>query len=282
MISPEKMKLVPDYRAELKSIFAQRKLEFGRSFSMSKVAMACRVQKTYLSRVLNGGAHLTADQLYLVSRQLMLDANEENRIALLGEFGRCSLAERRRQLFQSIKEIEQMRKRTESHVTCSTIQSDNQNFTSEYYLTPEAQIVHIFLTVERYAKNTKLISKDLDMDEEQLAKLIRLLEKLGIIEFRGGMYHAVQHNLHLSKDSAVFLSHRVLVRLLAIEKLRKSKFSSTYTFSATLSANEKARSAIQEHFFNFLKEVEQIVKLAPSEEVYQLNFDLFPWSGSRA
>ena len=48
-------------------------------------------------------------------------------------------------------------------------------------------------------------------------------------------------------------------------------------YSVTFSAEERIRARIHEAFLKFLREVEPLVRESPAQEVYQMNFDLFPW-----
>jgi hypothetical protein len=60
-------------------------------------------------------------------------------------------------------------------------------------------------------------------------------------------------------------------------QLLKIKKDMRTTLFVTFSADEKTRLQIHDRFLEFIRDIEDLVKMAPSENVYQLGFDLFPW-----
>jgi len=53
-----------------------------------------------------------------------------------------------------------------------------------------------------------------------------------------------------------------------------------YSLSVIMTADPKMQAKLRARFLDFLKDAEAMVKDAPSEELYQMNFDLFCWSKS--
>jgi len=51
----------------------------------------------------------------------------------------------------------------------------------EYYLDPMNQIVHISLSIDRYAKNTALLARDLGISRSRLASVLANLENMQVI-----------------------------------------------------------------------------------------------------
>jgi len=68
------------------------------------------------------------------------------------------------------------------------------------------------------------------------------------------------------------------LRLKALDRISSLAAKDTYNFSVVFTADEDVRRRVQGRFLRFLKEVEDEVKQARAEDVYQLNFDLFKWS----
>ncbi len=50
-----------------------------------------------------------------------------------------------------------------------------------------------------------------------------------------------------------------------------------YNFTVSFTANEEAKEKIRLEFLKMLNFIEKAVTQAPSEKLYQMNFDLFKW-----
>lgn len=66
-----------DYKILLKNSLETKKSSLGRAFTYESMAKACRIQKTYLSRVLNRDGDLSRDQLYRACEFLGFSAAEK-------------------------------------------------------------------------------------------------------------------------------------------------------------------------------------------------------------
>ena len=65
-----------DYRKLLKEALLYKKSKFGQEFSFQAMSIACRLQKTYLSKVLNHHGNLDEDQVYLACQFLGFEEDE--------------------------------------------------------------------------------------------------------------------------------------------------------------------------------------------------------------
>jgi hypothetical protein len=265
-----------DYKAAIKWSLTQLKKRDHRANSRA-LAEACRVQKTYLSRVLNRDAHLNADQLHLANQYLGLNQKERKYVSLIHEADRSVLIDRKEALLREAKKIRTKASNTENYLSADAL-DENALHASRYYLDPTMQLIHLFLTIPKYAKNPRLIEEKLDIAREDLEERLAKLAGLKIINWDGKKCVVIKGLLHLSRDSEVYPVYRVLTRIKALEKIQKSTSKKDYSYSLLLSADEATRKIIHNRFLEFLKELEPVIKAAPETEVYQLNFDLLSWS----
>jgi hypothetical protein len=84
--------------------------------------------------------------------------------------------------------------------------------------------------------------------------------------------------LHLAKEAKEFLNWNQQMRLMAMQRNQYFQSGKSYAFSVLFSADEETRCRIHEQFLEFLQKTQQKVKKAASNHVYQLNFELFPWT----
>ncbi len=269
-----------DYRKLLRESLLARKARFGRRYTFEKMAQSCRVQKAYLSKVLTGNGHLSEDQAYLICEYLGFTTLERDFILLLLALDRCSVISRQRELKAKLQNIKDLAMQTDSHIDAEPLTDERSTELSSYYLSPLMQVVHMFLTIPKYAKNIDAIQNCLKISKEQLESLIKALERMQIVSFTDRGYKVIRDNLHLSPNSELFATYRTLHRLHAMEQIPRCDKNETYNFSAIISSSEKARNFIQEGFLELLKGAEKMVRNEPNEGVFQINFDLFNWSSS--
>ncbi|MCK5074562.1 MAG: TIGR02147 family protein [Bacteriovoracaceae bacterium] len=265
-----------DYRKIFKETIKNRKRIDSR-INFQNMSIYMHIQKPYLSKIIHGNAHMNSDQLFLACEYLGFNEEETSYLHILLEYDRTVVKKRKKRLLQNIKRIQNKYLDTKKHISKKEIASTIEE-SAEYYLDPIVQIIHICLSIKKYNENPSLLVRDLGISKE---KLIVALEKLGslkIIVPKDNGYQILTRNIHLSKTSPICTTHQNLLRLLSINKLQNITGDLPYNFSVTFSSDIKTKNKIQEKFLSFLNEIESLVKDAPTEDVFQLNFDLFPWN----
>lgn len=266
-----------DYRVALRKAVSARKKFSNVKVSFQMMADHCRVQKTYLSKVLNKGGNLSRDQLYLAGEYLALNEAEKDFLLLLHDLEGTYVQERQKKLREKILEMRAEYMKTESHVPAPAAKISIQDY-SAYYLDPLLQVVHMLMTIPKYSNDLKLLARTLDLKDIELKNKINKLEKLKIIETLGSGYKVHSREIHLSANDDVYPAYRQLVRLLAIKKTESLDSQKSYGFSVIFSTTPEIRSEIQESFLAFLGKVKRLVSSGEEREVYQMNFDLFDWT----
>lgn len=249
--------------------------------TFSAMAEHCRVQKTYLSKVINRDAHLNEDQLFLALDYIGL-AEEERQFALiLHSVERSQLASRRALLERQIALIRAKKLKTESYLDVST--QDPQQALTAYYLDPLYQVVHMLLTIKRFQQHPARVGEAIGLKPTVVRKYLLGLKQMGLIglsENKGSIVSAkvLKDNLHLRQDSTLHPAYSARMRLKAIERMDQLEKSEAYSFSAVFSTSPKVREQIHASFVEWLQSVQKAVQKGSEDEVYQINFDLLKWS----
>lgn len=265
------------YKPVLKASLLERQRRISRTYTFQNMAKACRVQKTYLSRVFNGDAHLNDDQLFLACAYLGFSEDESRYVSLLHLHERSSVAEKRERLRREIEAMRQEHLTVSRHLKAASVPLNASDY-AEYYLDPSMQIVHMYLTIERYARDIGKVREQIGISEVEMTAVLARLTRLGFIAFRSGRYHVLKDGMHLPAESPLYRPYRTLLRVRALQRIEWLPPGETYNFSVLFTADDDARRRIQAHFLEFAKKVEEEVKGAPARDVYQLGFDLFKWS----
>lgn len=268
-----------NYKSLLRDELALRRATLGNRVTFERMARACGVQKTYLSRVLNTDkAHLNQDQLYQAAAYLGLTKDERHFASLLLEHERATVSRRRDDLAAEIDAIRKKRSRTESYLKATPTAAGAVGAPG-YFLDPEAILVHVFLTTETYAGNVREIQRRLNLTDQRLSAILAQLQQHGLIGLDGeGNYRVLVDRLHLPSDAEIYPAYRVMQRLKTVERLRQLDSDHAYSFSAVFTADEATRQKIKAMLLSLLGEVEPVASGAKPKDVFQLNLDLFDWS----
>jgi len=266
-----------DYRVFFRTKLLEKKEKFGNRFTFERMAEACGVQKTYLSRVLNGDGHLSADQIFLSAKYLGLSEDELALVNLLHDFEKSTISARKEILAREIERCRSRLMKTEEHIHADRLSTNENVNISEYYLDVHTQLVHMFLSIPKYATKPSEIAKEMQVAPDEIAKQVAILERMGIVRAERGRYRVLRDSVHLSTDSPIYKTFRVLQRLKTCQRLQSKNDERDYSFSVAFSADEDTREKIQQAFLKFISEMEPKVKNAPAKQVFQMNFDLFGW-----
>lgn len=265
-----------DYRKTIKYLI-DRENTRGEKTNMSTLAESMRVQRPYLSKVMNGSADLNSDQAYLLCRFFDLTDKESEFFELLLEFSRSQLKEKKDLLKKRIQAIQSTYLDIKKHVVAKEINLESSEF-SEYYLNHYMQIVHVALNVKKF-QNIPKLAEALSINIDRLSEILKKLETLELVQFKGGKYITTPQSIHLPKDSSLLKPHQSMVRMQSLQQLNsRSTDLGNYSFSVTFSGDEDIKKKIQEDFLKFLKMTQKTVSEGGTEEVYQINFDLFSWT----
>lgn len=266
-----------NYKDFIRDSLREKKRRVSASFTYDRMAKACGIQKTYLSRVLNSDdAHLSEEQLFLAARYLGLSGDERFYLQLLRAHQKASTDAYKQELRAQIDTIRSANDRSERHLLAEkTVPTSDL---SPYYLDPNVMLVHIFLAVARFKKDIRAMARQLNLSEEYVSDILTKLEQMKLIQLADDGYALLKDSTHLPIDSPLYYPYRFMQRVKSLDRIQKLPREKTYNFSVVFSADEDARKAIKAKFLEFLEHIETLATSASDQEVYQINFDLFDWS----
>jgi uncharacterized protein (TIGR02147 family) len=267
-----------DYREILKILVNDRK-KSDPHFNFSVLAKALGVQKTFLSMVMNSKSHLSTDQLFSLTEFFGLAKQQHDYLILLLEYEKTGLAKRKKILRNRIAAIQLEHRSPKKVMQSEFIESTSNDAFAAYYLDPFMTIVHQYLALPEFGGDPKKVAQSLGITDRSIKKIVQTLISLQLIvpATTPGAYRVSKENLWLSPDSPLNSAYYGLFRQISAYQLAKTPRDQRSVFSITFSADDKSRGLIHDAFLKFLREMESIVKVADSKEVYQINFDLFPW-----
>ncbi len=247
------------------------------SHTLARLSNLAQVQAPYLTNVLKERAHLNGDQFFAVAQVFSLNLEEIQFGQTLLEWERSSYQKRKDVLKGKLEEAKKLKLTTETYLKARPAEATADQMT-RYYLSPELQLIHSFLAIEKYAKNLDLIASSLNLTSSQVVARVKELIELGFVKSVAKGFEKTKKTIHLNKDSPLCRPQQLLMQRHAQQQLQLLSEGERYNFAVTFTACEETREKIQQEFLKFLSTIEESVRKAPSEEVYQMTFDLFPWS----
>lgn len=266
------------YKKALKARLAQKRELVSGRYTLGKLAEACRVQSTYLSRVLSQSKpQLSEDQLYGACRFLGCSHSEQEFLFVLRSLQMCTQSERRSELVSRVRKLRIENTRTERALQ-DVRKSADLELDDRYYLDPNYILTHACLAIQRYAEKPVELARVMDIAEQKFISIISDLESWGLISLASGKVALKVDALHLSRDSRIYEFYRQNQRLKALEKMKKLDEQDSYNFSATFTSSRESIPALRLEFQKFLKTVQKLTQDSIDEDAFQLNFDLFKWT----
>ncbi|MGE3263079.1 MAG: TIGR02147 family protein [Bacteriovoracia bacterium] len=247
------------------------------SFSFQRLATIANIQKSYLSKVLHGRAHLNSDQLYSIADYLGWKVEEQSFANLLLEHSRSGLATRRKKIGEQIAAIREAKLQTSHHIEAGAV-SLSADATMELYLRPWLQLVHVALAIPRLRASLPKLGECFGLELEAVTQAVERLTQIGMAEWKDKKIVQKNPHLHLGKDSPYYQAWRNQMRMICLQRLHSHEQDDDYSFSVTFTADPTTRNWLQQEFLALLSRAETRVKNAADQEVYQMNFDLFRWT----
>lgn len=127
-----------NYRQILRQLIEERRVHDPRS-SFQSLATAARIQKSYMSKVVTGKTHLTADQMFLITRFLELDLDAAKYLELLLERERTGVEGRKQELERQIEVARAPHLASQAYLKAEAVSVSTGGLT-DYYLDPLNQM----------------------------------------------------------------------------------------------------------------------------------------------
>ena len=264
-----------DYREAIK-YFLEIKRKLPGKLTLAALAKDSGLQPSYLTNVLKGRFEFSADQLFALSTELGCSEAERDFMLLLLEHSRSTHKRRRELLRAQIETVRKQNQKTEKQLSVRVVEPST-DLQFQAYLDPFAQLVLIHLKLPPYNTQPEKLCFALGISQPHLRQVLDLLLKLGHVRLEGATYNVMTLNKHLPKSSPLSGPHLALMRLKSLDQLQRLSPEQSYTHSVTFTATDEVMQELSDAYFQFLKKAEAIVKPAPSEKAFQMNFDLFPW-----
>ena len=234
-----------------------------------------------MSKVINLDGHLNDDQLYLCFQYLKFNEQECKYLKILHQYQRSQIKERKSLLKTELEQYRKQFQKVDQHLTSRKITREEEALFSLYFLNPNIQLVHIFLTIEQYRKDPFLILNHIDIHKEELTKALDVLIQLDVIEIQNESYRLLKENIYLPAESHLWKPYQTLVKNNGFLKAQQLTSELINSFAIVFSCSEDNWVLFREKMAAFIKTIESEVSNDKNPEVIlQMNVDFLPWNKS--
>ncbi|MFW5775408.1 MAG: TIGR02147 family protein [Chitinivibrionales bacterium] len=257
-----------DYRDFLKDHYDSQKKH--RFFSFRYITAKTGIDASLYAKILNKQRHLSSARTDDLSRFLNLSKREQKYFHVLIQFNRAKTNEETRLYFDKLLTLRDS--------PAVVLEKDKYDYFTSWYNAAIRDLIKIVPFTGDYKDLARRLCPRIT--EAQAKKSIRLLEKLGLIaRDESGVWHLTDDFITTDGKMSIMAVRAFQKQMcrLGMESLERIPKGSRDISTITVSSSRACMELIREKMGDFRKEILQIIAEDDGlEEVYQLNFQVFP------
>lgn len=268
-LPPEGVYAYADYKTLVRELIAAQS-NGGRGVRRL-LAEALRCQVAFISHVLAGQYHFSAEQAEGCARFFGLPKEETEFFLLLVSENRAATPELRslyqRMLEERRTQNRQLQSRTKIHQTIG--REEQATYYSHWYYAA----VHMLLTIPAF-RTPEAIRQRLKISAKVVQEVLKFLTRTGLARQENKNYLPGPALLHLAPDSPLIARHHANWRLAAIGALADEGLQDLH-YSGIVSCSAAALPEVRARVAKCLEECMDIIKPSPEERLAVLCLDWF-------
>lgn len=238
--------------------------------SFTKLANVCRIQRSYLSQVMNLKHHLSNDQLYAICEALELPQSQCQYLILLSEFERCKNPERKAYLQQKIQKAHD----SDAAQGVDSMSEAQRDALDDYFCDPMAEVVLNFFRLETYARNPTKVREILGMTTQRWQDVMKTLRDCQFIVESGGRILTPKGFPVPEENSPADRIRHIMARMrVAQQKLRQRNIDD-FLYNSWYTTNREAKKQLKISQLHLLRRIYEESKNTRQEKIYQLTLDV--------
>jgi transcriptional regulator with XRE-family HTH domain len=257
-----------NYRAIIREIVEARAAQKD-GMSFTKLASVCRMQRSYLSQVMNLRNHFSNDQLYAVCEALGLPKSRRDFLMLLSEYERCKNPERRAFLQQKIQSLE-----AADSQTSSGLSEAERDALDDYFCDPMAEVVLNFFRLEHYARNPQEVREVLGITARRWQEVMKTLRDCQfIVEGSDRILTPKGFPVPEAGSPADRIRH-IMARMRVTQQKLKQRYIDDFLYNLWYTTSHDAKKQIKINQLHLFKRIYEEARTTRQEKIYQLTLDV--------
>lgn len=237
----------------------------------ARLAEAMGSQPAYVSSVLNGSAHFTAEQAEALNEYFGHSETEANFFLILLLWERAGTPALKGRLKAQIDKAREEKFNLKARLPAAPDLSEagQRVYYSEWYYAA----IHTLVSIPAYAR-PESIAEALRLDRKIVGEVLKFLVEHGLVVFARGIYRIGTARVHLSGSSPYVSRHHANWRLKGLAAIAEKRPDSLH-YSSVITLSESDAVLIHEKLVGHIKEIKEIVRASPEEKLMSFNLDFF-------
>ncbi len=250
----------------------QEVLQKKKRGSLSALALNLKCHPTFVSQVCKGRAELSNEQAFRFARWAPFEGDAFDGFLLLHQWERAGTPELKNHLRTRLDLIRKKREDLKTRwAQKDQLPSEVQ---SQYFSHPLFQIVHASIQIPKF-QQAAVLAAELGISLNSVLEILRRLSGWGLVREQQGKWKALEHSLHLSKDSLSITSFHSLWRQVVQSRFHQSLEVPGTHYSAIACLDAAAAENVKRILLKALDASRKTIEPAPSREAYVLTLDFF-------
>lgn len=258
-----------DYRLFLRKWIEAAKA--ARTSNLSMLAEVAKIHPTFLSHILTGTKDLSLEHAALISKHIGFTKIEQEYFFILIQLDRAGNPLLKDYWSGKKKDLEKEKNRLSQRF------GKHQELTTEqkakFYSSWIYSAVWSATAIED-GQNQKQIAQRFQLANEKAQEVLGFLTQVGLCKEKNGVYKISDLHIHVPNESPFVVKHHTNWRMKAIQKMDVRGDNELY-FTSPMSISKSDFAKIRERLNVTVKEIVDIAKDSPAEEVVCLNMDFF-------
>jgi len=257
-----------DYKAYLRSQVGDKTARRGLKSALAN-ALSC--QPTYISRVINGPAHLSLEQATGVNEFFSHSRDDSHYFLLLVQKDRAGNRPLKSYFAEQIQEMLDRRLNLTRRLGTQNKLSEEHKqifYSSWIYLA-----IHIALTIPEL-RTREALAQYLNLPSKKVAEILEFLVEAGLARPDGQHFTSESSLLRIGSDSPFIIRHHCNWRTQVLESLDREKIHDLH-YSGVVSLSRADVRVLKDRMLEHIKEYVTTVRASKEEEVYVLCMDFF-------
>lgn len=257
-----------NYRSIIREIVEARAAKKD-GMSFTKLANVCRIQRSYLSQVINLKNHFSNDQLYSICEALELPKPQRDYLLLLSEYERCRNTERKDYLLQKIHKLKQVESKSASGMSEAL-----RAALDDYFCDPWAEIILNFFRIEHYAKNSHEVREVLGITRRRWEIVMKTLRDCQFVVDGPDRILTPQGFPVPEENSPADRIRHIMARMRVAQQKLKQRYIDDFLYNLWYTTTRDSKKKLKINQLHLLQRIHEEARHAKQEKIYQLTLDV--------
>jgi transcriptional regulator with XRE-family HTH domain len=257
-----------NYRSIIREIVETRAAKKD-GMSFTKLANVCRIQRSYLSQVINLKNHFSNDQLYSICEALELPKSQRDYLLLLSEYERCRNTERKDYLLQKIHKLKQVESKSASGMSEAL-----RAALDDYFCDPWAEIILNFFRIEHYAKNPDEVREVLGITRRRWEIVMKTLRDCQFVVDGPDRILTPQGFPVPEENSPADRIRHIMARMRVAQQKLKQRYIDDFLYNLWYTTTRDSKKNLKINQLHLLQRIHEEARHAKQEKIYQLTLDV--------